>query len=39
MVLRVINEKKDKFQIKTLVGLIFTFSKIDFNNEKILETL
>eukprot|EP00347_Sterkiella_histriomuscorum_P019411 403341726 len=39
IILKVVTEKKDKFQIKTLVGLIFTFAKIDFSNNRIMEVL
>lgn len=39
LVIRVINERKDKFQIKTLVHIIFAFSKIDFNLDIIVDTL
>lgn len=39
IVIRVINEKKDKFQLKTLVHIIFAFSKIDFSNNMIVDTL
>lgn len=39
ILIQVINEKKEKFQLKTLTYIIWSFSKIDFNSNSVLQLL
>jgi hypothetical protein len=39
LLLSVINDKRDRFQLRTLVHIIFAFAKLDFSNELIIDTL
>ena len=39
IVIKVIHDKKDRFQLRTLVHIIWALAKIDFNNERIIGVL
>lgn len=39
IIIRVIEDKKDRFQLKTLVYIIWSFAKIDFNSVKVTNIL